>query len=168
MTRVVEFSADRKYRYRLLEPVGPRKEILWPGVSGKVAFILLNPSTADEHANDPTVSRCFKRAFRMGFSQAEILNIFAWRSTDPKKLYVVADPVGADNDAWIIRGASCADLVICGWGRHGAHLNRGPNVVKLLRHRGVKLHCLGVNVDGTPKHPLYLPYETATVELNPT
>jgi hypothetical protein len=143
------FSASRVYRYRLWRTWGDlfteQKVALW---------LMLNPSTADEHVLDPTLRRCegFSRAW--GCSGFIVANIFAYRSTDPKGLYDVDDPVGPDNDRAIVAAANDADLVVCGWGAEPIARTRAPRVSDLLRH--VDAYCLGTNADGSPKHPLYL------------
>lgn len=119
---------------------------------------MLNPSTATETQNDPTVERCERRARALGFGAFRVLNIFAWRDTDPKAMRAAADPVGPGNDGAIRESLPWADQVICAWGTHGAHLNRGPLVEALLRATGTPLFHLGLSKDGHPKHPLYIGY----------
>lgn len=144
------FSDCRQYRYRLWRQ--------WSDAAPMV-FVMLNPSTADEIDNDPTVERCERRARAMGYGGLRVANIFALRSTDPAALYEHADPVGQDNDAAIIESVTGAGLVVCAWGAHGNLFSRGEKVLQLLRSAGVIPHYLQLNKDGTPKHPLYVPYE---------
>lgn len=123
-----------------------------------VLWIMLNPSTADEHKLDPTLRRCqaFTRAW--GFDGFEVCNLFALRSTDPKALYRYDDPIGPLNDVAIMEAADRADRIICGWGRHGKLRDRGRAVLDALIKAGHEPKHLGpLNEDGTPKHPLYLP-----------
>jgi hypothetical protein len=87
-----------------------------------------------------------------------VCNIFAWRETDPKKMRAVPDPVGPGNDAAIAEAADWADRIVCAWGAHGAHMERGPAVEALLRATGRPLHHLGLTRDGHPRHPLYIGY----------
>ena len=156
--RGAHFSPCRRWRYRLwIEWNQDRPVMLW---------LLLNPSTADEIANDPTVERCQRRAHASGFGSVGIANIFAWRSTDPAGLLATEDPVGPENDAAIIDMATRADLIVCGWGKHGSLLGRGPAVEEMLRSRRAirhKLHALKLNADGSPRHPLYVGYEAKPV-----
>jgi hypothetical protein len=146
------FSADRKYRWSLRR--------IWQPAAPLVCYVLLNPSTADETLNDPTVSRCQTRALNDGFGGLLVVNIFAWRSTDPADLYQIIDPVGGlPNDMAITDAALESDLVVCGWGKHGALRDRGKEVLELIRRAGKVPHALRINSDGSPAHPLYLPYK---------
>jgi len=144
------YSECERYRYALTR--------VWDADGKRVLFIMLNPSTATEVQNDPTVERCERRARALGFGAFRVLNIFAWRATDPRDMRAAADPVGPDNDAMIVESLPWADQVICAWGTHGAHLNRGPEVAAMLRAQGTPLHHLGLSKQGHPKHPLYIGY----------
>lgn len=146
------YSPCMAYRYLLTRD--------WGGGRGAL-FIMLNPSTATEAQNDPTVERCERRARALGFGAFRVCNIFAYRATDPKVMRAVADPVGPLNDAAILGSVAWADQVICAWGTHGAHLGRGAQVEGLLRSAGAQLWHLGLSKAGHPKHPLYIGYETA-------
>ena len=145
------YSPCERYRYSLTRE--------WaPGDGGRVLFVMLNPSTATEARNDPTVERCERRARALGFGAFRVCNIFAWRATDPREMRAAADPVGPENDAALRDGCDWADMVVCAWGTHGAHLGRGPRVEALLRATGHGLHHLGLTRDGHPRHPLYIAY----------
>jgi len=120
---------------------------------------MLNPSTATEVQNDPTVERCERRARSLGFDGFAVANIFAYRATDPRVMRAVADPVGPANDAAILEMACWSSEVICAWGTHGVHLGRGLAVQALLRGAGHRLRHLGLTMGGQPKHPLYIGYE---------
>jgi len=147
---VAVYSDCERYRYELTRT--------WDPSGRKALFVMLNPSTATEVQNDPTVERCERRARALGFGAFRVTNIFAWRDTDPKKMRAAADPVGPANDAAIRDGALWADQVICAWGTHGEHLHRGRDVEALLRATGLELHHLGLTRAGHPKHPLYIGY----------
>jgi len=138
------------YRYALTR--------IWQPEGGKALFVMLNPSTATELQNDPTVERCERRARALGFGAFRVCNIFAWRDTDPRKMRAAADPIGPANDAAILEGCRWADRIICGWGTHGEHLNRGPQIETLMRATGLPLHHLGLTKAGHPRHPLYIGY----------
>lgn len=147
---VAVYSDCERYRYLLTR--------VWDPSGRRALFIMLNPSTATELQNDPTVERCERRARALGFGAFRVTNIFAWRATDPKDMRAAADPVGPDNDAAITDSLPWADQVICAWGTHGAHLDRGPQVEALLRGTGAPLFHLGLSKAGHPKHPLYIGY----------
>jgi hypothetical protein len=125
---------------------------------GLALFVMLNPSTATETRNDPTVERCERRARRMGFGGFGVVNIFALRATDPKALYHAADPVGPGNDEAILAATASADCIICGWGTHGALHDRGAAVRRLLTRARLPLWHLGLTRAGEPRHPLYVGY----------
>ena len=144
------YSECERYRYALTR--------VWDAGGPRLLFIMLNPSKATERANDPTVERCERRARALGYGAMRVMNIFAWRETDPKALARAAEPVGAENDALLLAGLAWADRVIAGWGVHGAHLGRGPQVETLLRGAGADLYCLGLSKAGHPRHPLYIAY----------
>jgi len=152
------YSDCERYRYLLTR--------VWQPEGRRALFVMLNPSTATEVQNDPTVERCERRARALGFGGFRVTNIFAWRETDPRLMRRAADPVGPENDAAIAESALWADQVICAWGTHGAHLDRGAQVEALLRGTGVPLYTLGLTQGGMPKHPLYIAY-TQTPEIWP-
>jgi hypothetical protein len=144
------YSDGETYRY-LLTRVWAR--------GPKALFVMLNPSTATEVQNDPTVERCERRARTLGFGAFRVTNIFAYRATDPKVMRAAADPVGPGNDAAILQSLDWADQVICAWGNHGLHLDRGARVQALLRATGRPLLHLGLTGQNQPKHPLYISYD---------
>jgi len=146
------FSDCDRYRYRLWRA--------WDEKRPTLAFCMLNPSTATEIKNDPTIERCMRRAISWGYGRLEIVNIFALRSTDPRALYATADPVGPGNTEALAQVANDCTMLICAWGKHGAHLRVG-NTVKVWMQRAYpkKLRVLGINNDGSPRHPLYIGYD---------
>lgn len=139
------FSPCRTYRYLLWRIWDERKPL--------VNFLMLNPSTADEVENDPTVARCEAYARRWGDGGLVVTNLYALRSTDPRALIGHPKPVGPANDLEIRLQATRSGLVVAAWGNHGA--GRAREVVAALHREGVVLHCLGVNKTGEPVHPLY-------------
>ena len=155
-----EYSDCDRYRYSLT-----RK---WNKNGRRVMFLMLNPSTATELKNDPTVARCERRAYALGFGTFRVTNIFAWRETDPKEMRAVADPIGHQNDRAILNGARWADQIITAWGAHGAHLERGRAVENLLRANGHSLYHFGLTQTGHPRHPLYLAYAKQPEIWHPT
>lgn len=142
------FSADLQHRYRLSR--------VWDPTLPRCVFVMLNPSTATEAVLDPTIRRCYGYATTWGAGALEVVNIFALRSTDPGALYRHHDPVGAGNDTAVVAAACAGDLVVAGWGAHGALRNRGACVRALLADTGVELHQLRLTNAGHPGHPLYL------------
>ncbi len=146
-----EFSPCRTYRYTLTRT--------WDDEFRPCAFIGLNPSTADESTDDPTIRRCIRFAKDWGYGGLIMLNLFAVRSTDPFEIYRNPSPIGPDNDAYIsnVLSNQCAGLV-CAWGNHGTHFSRGDHVRELISKLATKptpTH-LGLTKSGQPKHPLYL------------
>jgi hypothetical protein len=150
VTRSARFSADRRYRYELA--------ITWGDPEHVANFLMLNPSTADEYQNDPTVERCERRARKMGYDGLVVTNLFAFRATDPKDMLTAPEPIGPENDEAILAAAGRAALIVCAWGKDREHRGRASEVVRLLAGR--TLHALKVSEStGQPWHPLYLGYQ---------
>lgn len=165
----------------VLSPCGTYRYHLWRKIelgvtergrrlSGRVAFVMLNPSTADAEQDDPTIRKCIGYARRWGYEWLDVVNLFAFRATDPKELY--ADEhrfrlVGDDNQRHLSAVCGAASLVVCAWGKHGGHLNRGKSVRYHFGEAGVKLHHLKLNGDGSPAHPLYLKGDLQPTEWLP-
>ncbi|NSX56033.1 DUF1643 domain-containing protein [Parasulfitobacter algicola] len=147
---VAVYSDCEAYRYLLTRR--------WDAAGRKVLFIMLNPSTATEVQNDPTVERCERRARALGFGAFRVTNIFAWRDTIPKNMKAACDPIGPENDKSIADSCFWADQIIAAWGTHGDHLKRGQSVAALLQKTGRPVFHLGLTKDGHPKHPLYISY----------
>lgn len=148
------YSPCETYRYSLTRRRGDGPRILW---------IMLNPSTADARANDPTIERCERRSWSMGFGSYRIVNLFGFRASDPADLKRADDPVGPSNDRVVLRAARQwlrdeSDLILCGWGVHGAHLGRSTALCKKLLRTGRPMSCLGTTQAGHPRHPLYVSY----------
>lgn len=153
MIRWAELSDDGLYRWLLGR--------IWDSALPVLVLIMLNPSTADGKIDDPTIRRCIGFARDNGYGAIIVLNIFAWRATNPDALTGVVDPVGRLNDALIITETDGRD-VLCAWGasvptywRH-----RPPALVAILRELGRELHHLGLTQDGSPRHPLYVRADT--------
>jgi hypothetical protein len=150
------FSPCERYRYTL------RRE--WPQLRVEptdhlqVAFIMLNPSTATADVDDPTVAKCGRFARAWDADQLLVVNLFAWRATDPRDMKAAADPVGPMNDEAIRMAVRDSSIVVCAWGNHGSHLARSAQVISMLRHDGLgdRLKYLKLNKSGEPQHPLYL------------
>lgn len=138
-------SECRRYRYVLWRTWNPELP--------RVLFVGLNPSTADEAADDPTVRRCVGFAKAWGFGGVIIANLFAIRSKTPKTIKLTADPVGPDNDAWLALLDRAATLTVAAWGTNGTLHGRDQQVLRVLR----SAHCIDRTTAGLPRHPLYAP-----------
>jgi hypothetical protein len=137
------FSDCRKYRYALSRT--------WNGKKKTILFIGLNPSTADEKIDDPTIRRCIHYAQNWGYASLLMVNLFAYRATMPSELKNVKNPIGNDNDLHILELSKKADLAVAAWGNNGTLLNRDKEIKKILPN----LMCLKINKSGQPAHPLY-------------
>ncbi len=137
------FSLCGSYRYELRRT--------WDVAQHVVLFICLNPSTADEIRDDPTVRVCVNYAMRWGYGTLLLANLFAYRSTTSHVLLATRDPVGPKNDEHIQQLQAQAALVICAWGNAGSLLGRDIQVLRMLRAP----HCLMKLKSGRPGHPLY-------------
>src|SRR5882724_9208274 len=152
------FSPDRKYRYRLARG--------WRDDRKPLVFIMLNPSTADETKDDPTIRRCIGYAMNQSFGGVIILNLFAWRTTDPRGLLSVKDPIGPENDDHLMVEAELGSTICCAWGTlRGPLIKRETAVLKRLENK--TLFCLSQNIgSGCPSHPLYLDHRLKLKPFN--
>ena len=159
------FSPCRKYRYTLWRD--------WSDIGGDclfssahsnahrfVQFVCLNPSTADETQDDPTIRRCIGFAKAWGYGALCMTNVFAFRATDPEVMKREENPMGMDNVHHLISNGSKAGIVIAAWGVHGVHSKQGDAIKLRFEISGIKLHHLGLTKNGQPKHPLYLSAKT--------
>lgn len=167
-THVFDF-ADAKlspcglYRYRL--------DRGWPGGDGRIVWMLCNPSTATATVPDPTLRRCVSYAIRWGYNALTIVNMCAWRSTQPEKMIAQhlagVDIVGPDNDHEIRLALTGAQALVLGWGslpKLKPIVARGTALVlEAAAFAHVTPMCLGQNQDGSPRHPLYLANDTPLV-----
>ena len=141
--KTATFSPGRIYRYSLSR--------IWSTSKSFVNFVCLNPSTADENVDDPTIRRCVRFADSWGYGGMVMTNLYAYRSKDPKKLTQVADPVGPLNDSFLRMYSAMADKTILAWGAN-AREYRVVTVIQKLTN----MHYLELTKLGYPKHPLYL------------
>ena len=161
-----EISPDGFYRYKLWRtwvkngsPVNTRR-VLW---------VMLNPSTADEQTDDATIRRCRGFSRNWGYGGLMVMNLFAYRATNPKVLKVVEDPVGRSNMALFDAELEQKDrLIVAAWGDAFATTPREYHpyitaMVQGLREHGAK--CLGHTKSGNPRHPVRLPYATELEDL---
>jgi hypothetical protein len=147
-----------RYRYRLWR--------LWDELAPVMVWVLLNPSTADAETDDPTLRKCVGFAKKHQYGGVILVNLFAYRASDPKELLKVSTPIGPENDSYIeaaIRAPVLA-TVVAGWGAERFAENRA-RAVKLLICGALQrqIRCFGKSKHGHPRHPLYLPY-TSTLE----
>ena len=159
------FSPCERYRYSLTWGLDT-----WPDPRrGVCVFLMLNPSTADAFKLDPTLTRCKAFAEREGCGWLHVVNLFAFRATDPADMKRADDPVGRMNDHYIRTALEsiqdCGGTLICGWGTHGAHNGRDAKVRKIITDMGVRPHCLSLTKAGHPGHPLYLRADSPVVPL---
>lgn len=145
------FSEDRKYRYALWRMWSLRQPLLLIG---------LNPSTANEISNDPTITRCMARAAKEGFGGLLMANLYAYVSTNPKVLLGSDEFIGIENDDYLKQMITLAKRTVCGWGSFDAAVKRSVVVLAMIKEP----YCLGVNKDGQPKHPLYIHYDAPIVK----
>lgn len=153
MERTAALSDDEVYRYSLVRTWDEGETATW---------IMLNPSTADALVDDPTIRKVVGFSQRWGFGSALVVNLFAYRATDPKQLPKVDDPIGPDNNVYLF-GAMFAPLVVVAWGSTGDYASkyfRRQKVREIADKIGTPLRCLGVTKSGDPRHPLYVPYST--------
>ena len=150
-----EFSPARKYRYALWRS--------WGDSSNYVNFIGLNPSIADDFKDDPTIRKCRGFAKRWGYGAMCMTNLFAFRCPHPLLMMREADPIGPDNAKWLISIANNAKLIVAAWGNHGKHLGQDFMVGSAILG-AAPMWCLRQNKDGSPAHPLYIPYGTELIE----
>ena len=141
---------EDNYRYDLWRSWSPRKP--------SILFIMFNPSTADATQLDRTVTRCFTFAKEWGYGTMHIANIFAYKSTDPRTLLEISDPVGPKNDEWIRTLSMKADKIVIAWGAWNwwkKAQGREKQVLEILKQIGQPLFCIGITKTGHPRHPLY-------------
>jgi hypothetical protein len=153
-------SDDGAYRYRL-----------WRGAGRSMLFVMLNPSTADASADDPTIRRCVSFAAREGCTRIDVINLFALRATDPKALAAHADPVGPDNrthtDEALSMAVHCDFPIVAAWGAHGFAVSRAVAFAQAAARLRAPLLCLGTTKDGAPRHPLYVRADAPLVVWSP-
>jgi hypothetical protein len=147
MHRGAVLDETSKYRFQLTRR--------WGYGSRMCTFLLLNPSTADAMKDDPTIRRCIGFAQSWKCDALTVVNLFAWRATDPRKLLVVPNPEGWGNQWYIRRAAASASVFVCGWGSNGIarmECRRILDSIELF----APMMCLGTTKDGSPRHPLYV------------
>ena len=127
----------------------------WDSNRKTVAFIMLNPSHADAEINDPTITRCINFALSWNYGRLEVVNLFAYRTSKPSLLKQAAEPIGRDNERYIVDTVKGSDRVILAWGNNGTWQQQDLYVLQLLKKYN-HLYSLGITKKGCPRHPLYL------------
>lgn len=151
MRRTAILSPCERYRYTLGR---------WWGTGPYVAFVMLNPSTADATIDDATIRRCIAYARSWQYGGLAVVNLYAFRATDPSDLWQQRDPIGPENDAYLLQVCDDAAEVVCAWGVHAQKCRAAEVVERLTRHE-IKLAVLKELRDGSPGHPLDLPANLA-------
>ena len=154
MEKKAIISKDKIYRYKLSR--------MWDSTKPTILFIGLNPSIANENVDDPTITRCINFAKDWGYGTLLMANLFAFRSTYPKDIYLIDDPIGKDNDHYLLECVTQSDLIVACWGNNGTYMNREKVITELVPN----LYCLQKNKNGTPHHPLRLPRNIDSVPFN--
>lgn len=157
MIKTAEISDCRFYRYglgRTWSNTRPLRTVCW---------VMLNPSKADHEIDDPTIKRVVSFSQDWKFDGALVVNLYAWRATDPRELYLGGDVVGPRNDQYIRAALLVSSTVVCAWGKAGPDKNRPAQVLQLIRAAGHRPLALRVNKDGNPGHPLYIAGDTPLV-----
>lgn len=147
----------------VISDCGTYRYFLLRGEQNQLPFIMLNPSTADDKLDDPTIRRCISFAKSFGYDGIVVLNLYALRATNPKELWTHDDPVGPDNDLWLTGNSFHHREVVCAWGAN-AKPDRVKQVADMLTGLGVKLKCLGTTKAGAPRHPLYVKGDTPLID----
>lgn len=154
MIRSAEISDCGKYRWSLSRH--------WDDDCPEVCFVMLNPSTADGEQDDPTIRKCMGFARRWGYGGIDVVNLFAFRSTQPKALLHVEDPTGGEMNALALQRVCVRPLVIAAWGQW-VPFNRSKWFLETVAGMAdVTVRCLGLCKNGEPFHPLYQPYSRST------
>lgn len=139
---------------------GPYRYLLWRiwnPMQPRLLWVMLNPSTADETTNDPTLRRILGFSRAAGFGGLEVVNLYALRSPSPKALLLAPDAIGPENDLHIQEAAVRAGRIVAGWGNEGARNGRDRALLALVSH---PVFCLGTTRQGHPRHPLYVKAQT--------
>lgn len=154
--KTAEISDCGLYRYELRR--------IWDDALPPLVLCMLNPSIADAEIDDPTIVRAMQRARNAKCGSLLVVNLGAGRNTSPQKWMAMADPIGPRNEphlsgalheAWRRKG-----IAVAGWGAWGGFMDRDKNFLQMAKANAVPLFCLGKTVDGHPRHPLYVSYET--------
>lgn len=128
---------------------------------------MMNPSCADHDCADSTLIWVYRWACSNDFGRLVVVNADAYRCRDQVRLAEVEDPCGPDNARAIREAAEIADLIVVGYGQPKVKAVRGhgARMVDVMRQANKPIHAWALAKNGTPKHPLYLPADTAVCAL---
>ena len=98
----------------------------------RALLVMLNPSTADSQIDDATIRSCHRICSAIGYGSFEVVNLFAWRATDPQELKAVVDPIRPKNDQIVEAAVNRCDVVICAWGAHAMAESRTYEIKRIL------------------------------------
>lgn len=133
----------------------------WDASLPVLLFVMLNPSKADAEIDDPSIRKCVGFAQRNGYGGIIVVNLYAYRATDPNELRIAGYPVGERNDAHILAAAwdvtARGGRTVVAWGANASGSARAAAVLEMLEQIA-PVYTLRVLADGTPGHPLMLPY----------
>jgi len=150
MYRSARISRCKQYRYQLTR--------IWEVSMPSVCFVMLNPSAADATKDDPTIRRCIRFAQNWGFGGLEVINLYAYRTPNPKELENLPDPIGPRNAYYVRKVIKSSRTIVCAWGnKKGNPMNQ--NILPKADY-----HYLALAKDGTPKHPLYLKNDLVPIQ----
>lgn len=155
-----EFDSTRKYRYLLLRE--------WDTSLPRVLYVMLNPSVANQEEDDRTSTQCLHFAKKFGYGSLEVVNLYAFISTDPNQLRSEYDPIGVENDKFILEAAKRAKTIVIAWGEKYFVNQRHIKVARLLTSEGYQLHCLGIAKSGHPRHPSRMSHSIESLTLYST
>jgi hypothetical protein len=156
MIRSAEISSCGQYRYRLTRRWADGKPL---------AFLMLNPSTADANIDDATIRKCIGFAKVNGFNAIDVVNLFAYRSTRPSDLKAAGYPVGDLNDLHISHCITEAGKVVLAWGMNAHGHARVDEVIAMIKAKNIRPYFLKLSTCGVPSHPLMLSYKCQLHEV---
>ena len=137
-----------KYRYLLRRA--------WDQEKPRALLVMLNPSTADAALDDATIRSCVRLLSGQGYGSMEVVNVYAYRATDPSELAKQPDPFGPRNAATVAAAVARCDVVICAWGAYPPARDHARRILNEVRARRLAVYCFGKTKAGAPKHPLYI------------
>lgn len=149
MKSTATFSPDGRYRYELTRDWSDSDPVK------NLIFIGLNPSTADAYKDDPTIKSCIRLAKHWNYNKITMINLYAYRATRPKDMIAAKDRLDEENLVILKKYANERDTVVAAWGK-----NCEPCMQTYAKELFPTLHCLGLNLDNSPKHPLYISTNT--------